>query len=88
MHIIIYFPSQSLLLTVPVSFPSRHSPILQGPVAKLGRLKLPWALFAYPFYLWRRSPGKQGSHYDPNCDLFTPGEKNMVRHSWATIILS
>lgn len=46
--------------------------------AKIGRLSLPWALFAYPFYLWQRSPGKTGSHYDPSCDLFTPGEKNMV----------
>ncbi len=27
---------------------------------------------------WKRSPGKQGSHYDPECDLFTPGERNLV----------
>ena len=47
--------------------------------AKIGRLTLPWALFAYPFYLWQRSPGKEGSHYDPSCDLFVPAEKNMVR---------
>jgi omega-3 fatty acid desaturase (delta-15 desaturase) len=52
---------------------------LQDSLAKIGRLSLPWALFAYPFYLWARSPGKQGSHYDPSCDLFTPGERNMVR---------
>lgn len=54
--------------------------LLQDPMAKLGRLTFPTALFAYPFYLWNRSPGKQGSHYDPNSDLFQPGEANMVRH--------
>ena len=37
-------------------------------MGKLGRLKFPAPLFAYPFYLWSRSPGKQGSHYDPNCE--------------------
>lgn len=47
-------------------------------MAKIGRLTLPWAMFAYPFYLWRRSPGKEGSHYDPSCDLFTPQERNLV----------
>jgi hypothetical protein len=31
----------------------------QEPMARLGRLKFPWPLFAYPFYLWNRSPGKQ-----------------------------
>jgi omega-3 fatty acid desaturase (delta-15 desaturase) len=37
-------------------------------------------MLAYPFYLWKRSPGKQGSHYDPNCDLFrTPEETRQVR---------
>lgn len=50
---------------------------------RIGRLSLPWALFAYPFYLWQRSPGKTGSHYDPSCDLFVPAEKPLVscRHS-------
>ena len=55
-------------------------------MAKTGRLTFPWALFAYPFYLWKRSPGKTGSHYDPACDLFVPSEANMVRCSlllWA-----
>lgn len=50
----------------------------QDDMAKTGRLTFPWALFAYPFYLWKRSPGKTGSHYDPACDLFVPGEANMV----------
>ncbi|KAG2496135.1 hypothetical protein HYH03_005738 [Edaphochlamys debaryana] len=45
---------------------------------KVGRLSAPWALFAFPFYLWKRSPGKDGSHYDPACDLFTPAEKELV----------
>ncbi len=50
---------------------------------RLGRLTLPFPLFAYPFYLWKRSPGKEGSHYDPACDLFVPSEKPLVRLSWA-----
>ena len=53
---------------------------------KLGRLSFPWSLFAYPFYLWKRSPGKTGSHYDPACDLFQPSEKNMVLTSDAFMI--
>lgn len=52
-------------------------------VEKIGRLKLPWALFAYPFYLWQRSPGKIGSHYDPECDLFVPRERDDVLTSAA-----
>lgn len=48
-------------------------------MARVGRLSLPWSMFAYPFYLWKRSPGKTGSHYDPNCDLFvTDTEKRQV----------
>ncbi|KAG1662017.1 hypothetical protein FOA52_009506 [Chlamydomonas sp. UWO 241] len=56
------------------------------PIARVGRLSLPWSMFAYPFYLWSRSPGKVGSHYDPNCNLFTPGERNMVLTSNAFMI--
>ena len=52
---------------------------MQEPLARVGRLSFPLALFAYPFYLWKRSPGKEGSHFDPACDLFVPSEKNMVR---------
>lgn len=66
-----------------VHYPSTSSPegvhCSQDTWARIGRLSLPWALFAYPFYLWKRSPGKEGSHFDPECDLFTPGERNMVR---------
>ncbi|BBN12508.1 acyl-lipid omega-6 desaturase (Delta-12 desaturase) [Marchantia polymorpha subsp. ruderalis] len=51
--------------------------------SRTGRLTLPWAMFAYPFYLWGRSPGKEGSHYDPKSDLFVPSEKNEVLTSTA-----
>lgn len=47
-------------------------------MGKLGRLSFPLAMFAYPFYLWKRSPGKTGSHYDPACDLFVPQEASLV----------
>jgi omega-3 fatty acid desaturase (delta-15 desaturase) len=47
-------------------------------LGKVGRLKFPWPLFAYPFYLFNRSPGKVGSHFDPKCDLFVPSEKELV----------
>ncbi|KAJ9530495.1 hypothetical protein QJQ45_012477 [Haematococcus lacustris] len=56
------------------------------PLARVGRLSLPWSLFAYPFYLWQRSPGKTGSHYDPNCDLFTPAEGQQIVTSNAFLI--
>jgi hypothetical protein len=52
---------------------------MQDSLGKAGRLTFPLALFAYPFYLWKRSPGKTGSHYDPSCDLFTPAEGKLVR---------
>ncbi|GBF89180.1 omega-3 fatty acid desaturase [Raphidocelis subcapitata] len=55
-------------------------------LTKLGRMRFPWCLFAYPFYLLRRSPGKSGSHYDPECDLFVPSERNMVLTSDACLV--
>lgn len=60
--------------------------MLQGDIGRIGRLKFPWPLFAFPFYLWQRSPGKTGSHYDPSCDLFQPSEKNMVLTSNAFML--
>eukprot|EP00197_Chlamydomonas_leiostraca_P005565 CAMPEP_0202868098 /NCGR_PEP_ID=MMETSP1391-20130828/10186_1 /ASSEMBLY_ACC=CAM_ASM_000867 /TAXON_ID=1034604 /ORGANISM="Chlamydomonas leiostraca, Strain SAG 11-49" /LENGTH=409 /DNA_ID=CAMNT_0049548215 /DNA_START=47 /DNA_END=1276 /DNA_ORIENTATION=+ len=48
------------------------------PLSRVGRLSLPWSMFAFPFYLWSRSPGKTGSHYDPSSDLFVPAEKPLV----------
>ncbi|KAJ9520879.1 hypothetical protein QJQ45_014067 [Haematococcus lacustris] len=56
------------------------------PMARVGRLSLPWSLFAFPFYLWQRSPGKTGSHYDPKCDLFTPAEGKQIMTSNAFLI--
>ena len=50
----------------------------QDGMGKAGRLTFPIAMLAYPFYLWKRSPGKEGSHYDPKCDLFTPAEEPLV----------
>lgn len=40
---------------------------------KLARFHL--ILVAYPLYLFRRSPGKQGSHFLPESSLFRPHEK-------------
>lgn len=42
------------------------------------RFKIPFPMLAYPFYLWSRSPGKTGSHFDPNSDLFVPSERKDV----------
>ncbi|KAF8394908.1 hypothetical protein HHK36_018847 [Tetracentron sinense] len=42
------------------------------------RFTIPFPMFAYPFYLWRRSPGKKGSHFNPNSNLFGPNEKKDV----------
>lgn len=58
-----------------------------SPTTLAGRLTLPWALFAYPFYLISRSPGKEGSHYDPKCDLYkTDSERRQVRTSNAWLL--
>lgn len=40
---------------------------------KLIRFQL--LLIAYPIYLFKRSPGKQGSHFNPSSPLFKPSEK-------------
>ncbi|KAK9913743.1 hypothetical protein M0R45_037552 [Rubus argutus] len=47
------------------------------------RFTLPFPMLAYPFYLWGRSPGKQGSHFDPNSDLFLPNERKDIITSTA-----
>ncbi|KAI8564238.1 hypothetical protein RHMOL_Rhmol03G0166600 [Rhododendron molle] len=47
-------------------------------VTRMLRFTLPFPLLAYPIYLWSRSPGKTGSHYNPNSDLFVPSEKKDV----------
>eukprot|EP00201_Polytomella_parva_P009686 CAMPEP_0175059828 /NCGR_PEP_ID=MMETSP0052_2-20121109/12650_1 /TAXON_ID=51329 ORGANISM="Polytomella parva, Strain SAG 63-3" /NCGR_SAMPLE_ID=MMETSP0052_2 /ASSEMBLY_ACC=CAM_ASM_000194 /LENGTH=393 /DNA_ID=CAMNT_0016325423 /DNA_START=139 /DNA_END=1320 /DNA_ORIENTATION=- len=56
------------------------------PLTRMGRLSFPLSLLAFPFYLMRRSPGKSGSHFNPSCDLFTPGERNMVITTNACLI--
>jgi acyl-lipid omega-3 desaturase len=40
---------------------------------KIGRHYL--FLLAYPVYLFQRSPGKTGSHFNPNSPVFKPSEK-------------
>ncbi|CAK9151319.1 unnamed protein product [Ilex paraguariensis] len=45
---------------------------------KFLRFKIPFPLFAYPIYLWSRSPGKKGSHFNPYSDLFHPSERKLV----------
>lgn len=52
-------------------------------MSRAGRLSLPWAMLAYPFYLWTRSPGKKGSHFHPDSDLFVPSERKQVLTSTA-----
>ncbi|KAK6943483.1 Fatty acid desaturase, N-terminal [Dillenia turbinata] len=47
-------------------------------VTKILRFSVPFPLLAYPIYLWGRSPGKKGSHFDPNSDLFVPSERKDV----------
>ena len=54
--------------------------LMQDQLGRIGRLIFPLPLLAFPFYLWKRSPGKQGSHYDPKCDLFAPHEAELVGH--------
>lgn len=46
---------------------------LMGFWEKLARFQL--VLFVYPLYLFRRSPGKKGSHFLPESPLFRPSEK-------------
>ncbi|WJX58251.1 fatty acid desaturase (DSD1) [Trifolium repens] len=47
-------------------------------VTKFVRFSLPLPMFAYPIYLWRRSPGKSGSHFHPYSDLFSTNERKEV----------
>ncbi len=46
-------------------------------------------LFAYPIYLFKRSPGRQGSHFLPSSPLFKPSEKQDVITStiwWSAMV--
>ncbi|KAH1265080.1 Omega-3 fatty acid desaturase, endoplasmic reticulum [Glycine max] len=47
-------------------------------MTRMLRFTLPLPIFAYPFYLWSRSPGKEGSHFNPYIKLFSPGERRDV----------
>jgi len=40
----------------------------------------------YPFYLFRGSPGHEGSHFDPDSKLFVPSERKMVNTTNAFLI--
>ncbi|XP_034689257.1 acyl-lipid omega-3 desaturase (cytochrome b5), endoplasmic reticulum-like [Vitis riparia] len=42
------------------------------------RFTVPFPIFAYPMYLWHRSPGKKGSHFNPDSDLFPTSERKAV----------
>lgn len=59
------------------------------PRTKTLRFSVPFPLLAFPVYLWYRSPGKNGSHFNPSSDLFTPKERRDVIISttcWFTMI--
>ncbi|KAI3461663.1 hypothetical protein Pfo_018326 [Paulownia fortunei] len=60
-----------------------------GYSTKFLRYKIPFPIFAYPLYLWYRSPGKSGSHFDPYSQLFRPNERKLVMTSticWAAML--
>lgn len=66
------------------------------PLAKSDYEKLDWTsrflryklfLLVFPLYLFVRSPKKDGSHFLPGSNLFTPGEKWQVITSTTTWIL-
>ncbi|XP_044482722.1 omega-3 fatty acid desaturase, endoplasmic reticulum-like isoform X2 [Mangifera indica] len=42
------------------------------------RFTVPFPMLAYPLYLWFRSPGKEGSHFNPNSSLFKEDERSLV----------
>ncbi|XP_056172464.1 omega-3 fatty acid desaturase, chloroplastic-like isoform X2 [Syzygium oleosum] len=47
------------------------------------RFAVPFPMLAYPFYLWSRSPGKRGSHFHPESNLFVASERKDVMTSTA-----
>ncbi|CAK7331184.1 unnamed protein product [Dovyalis caffra] len=42
------------------------------------RYTVPLVMLVYPIYLWSRSPGKEGSHFNPYSKLFGPNERKAV----------
>ncbi|KAI4318199.1 hypothetical protein L6164_025995 [Bauhinia variegata] len=58
------------------------------PTTKKLRFTIPFPIFAFPFYLWNRSPGKEGSHFNPYSNLFSHKERKDVLIStlcWVTM---
>lgn len=56
---------------------------------RLGRMQFPFPFYAYPFYLWCRTPGKSGTHYSPSRDLFNASEWKEVlttTASWLVMV--
>ncbi|QCE00901.1 omega-3 fatty acid desaturase [Vigna unguiculata] len=47
-------------------------------MTRLARFTVPFPLFAYPIYLFGRSPGKEGSHFNPYSNLFPPNERKGI----------
>lgn len=67
-------------------YPATQSEYEQMPFyIKLFRYYLP--LFAYPVYLFRRSPGRKGSHFLPSSPLFRPSERADILTSSALWLL-
>ncbi|PUZ43370.1 hypothetical protein GQ55_8G003600 [Panicum hallii var. hallii] len=61
------------------------------PRTKKLRFTVPFPLLAFPVYLWYRSPGKNGSHFLPSSDLFSPKERADVMLSttcWCIMLAS
>ncbi|KAL6645760.1 hypothetical protein ACP70R_017368 [Stipagrostis hirtigluma subsp. patula] len=52
------------------------------------RFTMPFPLLAFPLYLFARSPGKSGSHFNPNSSLFQPNEKDIITStaSWLAMV--
>uniref|UniRef100_A0ACD5YN75 Uncharacterized protein n=1 Tax=Avena sativa TaxID=4498 RepID=A0ACD5YN75_AVESA len=50
------------------------------------RFTLPFPMLAFPVYLFMRTPGKTGSHFHPNSDVFLPNEKKDVLMSTASCL--
>ncbi|PNT56704.2 hypothetical protein POPTR_001G252900v4 [Populus trichocarpa] len=57
---------------------------------RIMRYTVPLPMLAYPIYLWRRSPGKEGSHFNPYSKLFAHSERKAVLTStvcWSIMVL-
>ncbi|KAF2291653.1 hypothetical protein GH714_027879 [Hevea brasiliensis] len=58
--------------------------------SRIMRYTVPLPMFAYPIYLWTRSPGKEGSHFNPYSNLFASEERRAVSTStvcWTIMVL-